>query len=99
MNPASDHFPMKDRLVCVVTTIQEPTSSLRKLHHMLKQERGVLVVVGDQKGPKSCDLEDVLFLTLEGQLDMDLCLAQMLPVGHYAGKNMGYLCAIIEGAG
>jgi hypothetical protein len=40
----------------------------------------------------------VEFLSLEDQLAMSFELARLLPVGHYARKNLAYLAAIQQGA-
>lgn len=40
----------------------------------------------------------VRFLSLEDQLQMPFDLGRLLPVGHYARKNMAYLAAIARGA-
>jgi hypothetical protein len=42
---------MNTELTAVVTTVMEPTPSLRRLTAALGPVRGALVVVGDEKGP------------------------------------------------
>lgn len=44
------------------------------------------------------DCSSVIFLSLEDQLAMPFELARLLPVGHYARKNLAYLAAIQQGA-
>lgn len=93
-------------LHCVITTIQEPTVSVRKLAGRLAGDCGQLVVAGDTKGPaefKVADIEDfsddqLTFLSIEDQLDSEFELARLLPTKHYARKNIGYLQAIRAGA-
>jgi hypothetical protein len=51
------------------------------------------VVIGDQKGPDSFEVEASELFSLEGQLKLPFKLAPLLPVSHYARKNMGYLVA------
>lgn len=55
---------------------------------------------GDAVGqdPKIGDRWPVEFLSLADQLAMPYELAQLLPVGHYARKNLAYLAAIKQGA-
>ena len=55
---------------------------------------------GDAVGqdPKIGDRWPVEFLSLADQLAMPYELAQLLPVGHYARKNLAYLAAIQQGA-
>jgi hypothetical protein len=50
------------------------------------------------QGSKIADRWPVEFLSLEDQLAISYELARLLPVGHYARKNMAYLAAIQQGA-
>jgi hypothetical protein len=87
-----------ERFFSVVTSIQEPTVSIRKLDLVLKQLGATLVVVGDSKGPKCFDLKEICLFTLDNQLHLPFQLVPLLPVGHYARKNLGYLTAFKQGA-
>lgn len=92
MNPAAP------ALVAVITTIQPPTPAVRELQRRLMQAGGRLVVAGDRKGPAAFDLPGCEFLSLDAQQAGGFTLAQRLPTGHYARKNIGYLHAIRAGA-
>jgi hypothetical protein len=81
-------------LAGVVTTIQSPTAAVTQLAQRLSIAGAALVIVGDRKGPASYAPVDCDFLALETQLAMASRLAALLPVGHYARKNLGYLHAI-----
>jgi hypothetical protein len=81
-------------LIAVITTIQPPTGSVRELHRRLAAAGGRLVVAGDRKGPARFDLPGCDFLSLADQQASGFALAEKLPVGHYARKNIGYLHAI-----
>ena len=81
-------------LTVVVTTIQRPTPALQHLAFQLKSGRDRLIVVGDRKGPDHFELAGSQFLDLAWQIASRYALARMLPVGHYARKNIGYLEAI-----
>lgn len=65
---------------------------------------GVAMVTGGEsgcatvQGSKIGDRWPVDFLSLEDQLAMPFQLARLLPVGHYARKNLAYLVAIQQGA-
>ena len=85
-------------LYAVVTTIQPPTAAVRELHRRLAEGGGRLIVAGDQKGPASFDLPECDFLSLANQQASGFSLAGLLPAGHYARKNIGYLQAIRAGA-
>lgn len=82
----------------VVTTIQRPTVALRQLERMLASCSARMVVAGDRKGPDQFDLPGCEFLDLAWQQASPYALARILPVGHYARKNIAYLQAIKGGA-
>jgi hypothetical protein len=76
----------------VITTIQEPTPFVRALQARMSSDIP-LIVVGDKKGPATFDLPNTKFLSLADQLNSNFTLAKLLPTGHYARKNLGYLAA------
>ncbi len=81
----------------VLTTIQGPTEGVKALVPRLPQGSR-MIVVGDTKGPTAYDLPAVEFLSYEDQLRMSFKLPSLLPKGHYARKNAGYLVAMRQGA-
>lgn len=81
-------------MIAIVTTIQEPTECIRGLAAALSEAGSSLVVIGDTKGPASFDLEGAQLFSLEDQSKLPFSLAQLLPTGHYARKNLGYLIAM-----
>lgn len=85
-------------LVAVVTTIQPPTQSIRQLSSVLGSKGCPLIVVGDEKGPFEYDLAGAQFLTFKEQSALPYRLVSLLPKGHYARKNIGYLAAFEQGA-
>lgn len=85
-------------LAVVVTTIQPPTKSMYDLSAQLKPHGAPLIVIGDKKGPTSFEVEGAEFYSLDNQLALTLSLPRMLPTGHYARKNIGYLLAMKRGA-
>jgi hypothetical protein len=87
------------RLSCVLTTIQEPTPCVLRLAEVMARAGGELIVVGDRKGPREFTLPGCRFYPLSAQEQLPYRLARLLPVGHYARKNLGYLIAIADGAG
>jgi len=86
-------------LFTVITTIFPPGPSMQKLGQRLRLIKSPIIVIGDKKGPSSFDLEGSIFLSLADQIKLDLNIAGLLPTGHYARKNIGYLYAITQGAG
>ena len=85
-------------LSCVITTIQEPTPSVQRLASACAQINARIIIIGDQKGPMRYELEPADFYSLSAQEQLDFKLARLLPVNHYARKNLGYLVAIQQGA-
>jgi len=81
----------------VLTTINPPNAAIKALAR--SRARGLrLVVVGDEKTPEDWSVDGVHYLSLANQRDMFGALADMIPVGHYSRKNLGYLYAISRGA-
>lgn len=86
------------RFRAVVTTVQPPTPAARTLAERVSDAGGGLVVIGDRKGPSAYDLPSTDFYPLEDQHDLPFGVAGLLPTGHYARKNLGYLVAMADGA-
>jgi len=85
-------------LTAVVTTIREPTEPLREMDAAVRRAGGRMVAVADAKGPAAFPLEGALFLSFQEQSALPFSLAGLLPSGHYARKNLGYLHAMRVGA-
>lgn len=80
----------------VVTTINPPTETVRRLVELCPQWQ--ILVVGDRKTPKDWRYPGVRFLSIEEQGDLEFALARKSPFNHYVRKNLGYLLAIAQGA-
>ena len=89
---------MRPSLICALTTVQPPTPCVQTLGGALQEHGGKLLVIGDKKGPTTFDLPNSDFYSLERQLALPYELARLLPVGHYARKNLAYLLAMAGGA-
>jgi hypothetical protein len=89
---------MRESLFTVVTTIQQATPAIQRLKKALDTAGGKLIIVGDSKGPASFPMEGVIFSSLADQKKLPFRLSRLLPIGHYARKNLGYLMAIQSGA-
>lgn len=90
---------VKSGLRAVITTITEPAEGAVRLAGLLEGTGGRLIVVGDRKGPARFDLPGCRFLSLADQAKLPFRLARALPTDHYARKNIGYLLAVLDGAG
>lgn len=81
----------------VITTIQAPTPSVAKVILQLPSAED-LIVIGDKRGPHSYTA-GVTFYDFERQIDqLPFRMARILPDGHYARKNLGYLIALSQNA-
>src|SRR5436305_7638536 len=101
MESSAGRVMARPLLTCVVTSIQEPTACVRRLGRVLSDHDARLIVVGDKKGPARFELPELArtrFVPLAEQVGLAYGLAKLLPVGHYARKNLGYLLAMSGGA-
>lgn len=81
----------------VLTTIQPPTASMRRLADRARALGLHWVVIGDRKGPAEFALAPAELISIEQQRELPFKLAKLLPEKHYARKNLGYLLAISRG--
>jgi hypothetical protein len=95
---ATLHPAVSSGLVGVLTTIQSPTVCVEKLGESLTAAGAGLIVVGDKKGPVKFEQAGAEFVSLARQQELPFRLAGLLPTGHYARKNLGYLLAVRRGA-
>lgn len=86
-------------LAVVITTIQEPTTCVEQLVNKLSSTGSTLISIGDKKGPSRFPIEGAEFFPLDDQWEMPFRMARLLPTGHYARKNLGYLLAASRGVG
>ena len=82
----------------VITTIQNPTSSVESLWRTSQISGAKMIVIGDEKGPHDWQLKGTECLDLESQYEMPFVIARHLPVCSYSRKNLGYLLAASRGA-
>jgi len=82
----------------VITTIQQPTESVRALAARLEGSGATILIIGDRKGPSSYDLAGCRLVTIDAQEHLPFSLAPLLPENHYGRKNLGYLLAQRQGA-
>lgn len=88
---------MTSTVAIVVTTIQEPTDSMRALARKALSEQLQWIVIGDQKGPSCFPLAPAELVSIEQQRELPFMITRLLPEKHYARKNLGYLLAISRG--
>lgn len=102
LNPELDSINMTP--ICsnwaVVTTINAPTVSIRKV---ILNNESCVVIVADLKTPEKEYLEmqskQVHFLSVDYQKKMqNMVISNQIPWNHFGRKNLGYLYAIQHGA-
>ena len=84
----------------VVTTINAPTDSIKKLTEL--PEPWKIVVIGDKKTKSEewnifTNSKKLIYLSVESQLKLNYKVTQYIPYNSYTRKNIGYLYAIQNG--
>jgi len=79
----------------VITSIFEPTEAVVEFSKLNDYK---LIVVGDKKGPQKWHCENVIYLSVEDQVNAGFKLSDVLPYNHYCRKMIGYLYAIKNNA-
>lgn len=79
----------------VITSIFNPTKSVQLFAKMNGYN---LIVVGDKKTPQNWVCENVDFISVQQQDEMNYQLTKLLPYNHYCRKMIGYITAIHNGA-
>lgn len=83
----------------IITSIAKPDHPVLVKFAEEARVHGVpFIVVGDTKSPTEFTLPGCDFYSIERQLALHFELAHLLPLKHYARKNLGYLIAMSQGA-
>jgi len=85
------------KIAIVVTSIQEPTPSMKRLAVRANLHQLQWFVIGDVTGPREFVLPPAELVTIQQQRQLPFKIATLLPERHYARKNLGYLLAIERG--
>jgi hypothetical protein len=78
----------------VITSISAPNSGLREMAAQCNARGLSFYVIGDVPSPADFHIDGCEFYSLERQKAAGLKIAELLPLRHYARKNIGYLLAI-----
>lgn len=90
-------MPEHQQTALVITSISAPNTAL-KTYAEGCQSRGIeFILIGDKASPADFALEGCDFYSLQRQDEMEFSLGKILPIKHYARKNLGYLQAIKNG--
>ena len=82
----------------IITSIAPDTHPVLNLYAREASKAGVpFLVIGDRKSPRF-HLDGCDFYSVERQAELPYQLARLLPYGHYARKNLGYIEAATRGA-
>lgn len=81
----------------VVTTIQEPTASIRLIATEAARHGSYFVVVGDRKSPKEWHCPGATFYGIDSQMGLPFRSSKVIPEDSYARKMIGYLLAYSSG--
>ena len=94
----SGHELKAQTIAFVVTSINSSSPGLISIGQESLKRGHLAIMVGDRKGPDSCDLPGVKFYSLQDQLDSGFHIAVKGPVDSYTRKMTGYLIAMSQGA-
>lgn len=83
----------------IVTSIaNQEHPQLKAIAHAARINNTPFIVIGDTKSPDTFRLDGCMFYSIERQRALPFQLPGLLPTGHYARKNIGYLIAMSQGA-
>ena len=86
------------KLAFVITSINSTSPGLVKIGENAASRGFPAIMVGDRKGPGSCEIPGIDFYSLKAQRDSGFRTAIEGPVDTYTRKLTGYLIAISGGA-
>jgi len=79
----------------VITTINPKSNAIFKFE---EKKDWHVVVVGDKKSSPLSSSDNLTFLSVQDQLNLDFQFTEHCPFNHYSRKNIGYLYSIQHGA-
>lgn len=85
------------RLAFVITSINATSPGMVKIGERAQAQGNQAIMVGDRKGPTSCQIQGITYYSLEEQRESGFRTAIEGPVDTYTRKLTGYLIAISSG--
>jgi hypothetical protein len=79
----------------IITTINEKSNAIFAFEQLKDWH---ILIVGDQKSIFIADSDNLTFLSVDKQKDLDFSFVEKCPYNHYSRKNIGYLYAMSLGA-
>ncbi len=89
---------MENTFLIITSIANQEHPILRRFAEESAKYNVPFILIGDTKSPKEFNLAGCNFYSIERQQMLEFKLAKILPVKHYARKNLGYLIAISKGA-
>ena len=88
-----------ENIYLVITSIADDQHSILVDYARESLKKGIpFILIGDTKSPDVFSLDGCDYYSIERQNKQKFNLASILPVKHYARKNLGYLIAMSKGA-
>ena len=88
----------KKNLVFVITSINSTSPGLVEIGLNSLAHEHLAIMVGDRKGPHSCDIPGMKYYSIADQRNFGFQTAVLGPIDSYTRKLSGYLIAISSGA-
>lgn len=89
---------MSQTFLVITSIAKDDNPILQQYAKDCSEHKIPFIVIGDTKSPDEFKLEGCDFYSINDQKATNYELAKVLPVKHYARKNLGYLIAISKGA-
>lgn len=89
---------MKNTFLVITSIADQHHPVLKQYAEEAAQNDIPFIVIGDTKSPKEFEIEGCDFYSIDAQVKLNFELAKLLPLKHYARKNLGYLVAISKKA-
>ncbi len=89
---------MEKRFLIITSIAGQDHPILKSIAGSAKANSVPFIVVGDTKSPDTFQLDGCTYFSIENQRNLPFRLSGLLPTGHYARKNLGYLAALSKGA-
>ncbi len=89
---------MKNTFLIITSIANQENPVLKQFAEETTKHSVPFIVIGDTKSPKEFNLTGCDFFSIERQQMLKFQLANILPLKHYARKNLGYLIAMSKGA-
>ncbi len=89
---------MKKTFLVITSIAKQDNQVLLQYAKEATEHKIPFIVIGDTKSPSEFEMAGCDFYSIDRQKLLNLELAKILPLKHYARKNLGYLAAMSQGA-